>query len=169
MTDKEEKEILASVELTNDEEPISNQVTSEIVDLEAQEMDTEEEGPMDAEDVEPEAEEGDEEVSITDEEAQDIIDLADKLKAAMEGGADEEEGEEEMDMDMGDEEAEMDMDMEEPGMRDMMEEELYEAALRGLDIEVVDDKAEQREALMNEAKARIYERVIKRLLKESKK
>ena len=97
------------------------------------------------------------------------IDLADKLKAAMEGGADEEEGEEEMDMDMGDEEAEMDMDMEEPGMRDMMEEELYEAALRGLDIEVVDDKAEQREALMNEAKARIYERVIKRLLKESKK
>ena len=42
MTDKEEKEILASVELTNDEEPISNQVTSEIVDLEAQEMDTEE-------------------------------------------------------------------------------------------------------------------------------
>ena len=60
-------------------------------------------------------------------------------------------------------------DEDEPGMRDMMEEELYEAALRGLDIEVVDDKAEQHEALMNEAKARIYERVIKRLLKESKK
>jgi predicted component of type VI protein secretion system len=141
-------------------------VAEEEEEMEA-EMDTEEEGPMDADDVEPEAEEGDEEVSITDEEAQDIIDLADKLRAAMEGGADEEEGEEEMDM--GDEEAEMDMDMEEPGMRDMMEEELYEAALRGLDIEVVDDKAEKREALMNEAKAKIYERVIKRLLKESKK
>ena len=154
----------------------SEEVVAEEEEMEA-EMDVEEEGPMDAEDVEKEdeeeekAEEADEEVSITDEEAQDIIDLADKLKAAMEGGADEEEGEEEvdMDMDMGGEEAEMDMDMEEPGMRDMMEEELYEAALRGLDIEVVDDKAEQREALMNEAKARIYERVIKRLLKESKK
>jgi hypothetical protein len=51
----------------------------------------------------------------------------------------------------------------------MMEEELYEAALRGLDIEIVDDKAEQRAALMEQAKAKIYERVIKRLLKESKK
>jgi hypothetical protein len=131
------------------------------------EMDVEEENPMDADDVEKE--ETEEEVSISDEEAQDIIDLADKLKAAMEGGAAEEEAEEEDRAD--DEEVEMDMgmDMEEPGMRDMMEEELYEAALRGLDIEVVNDKVEQHEALMNEAKAKIYERVIKRLIKESKK
>lgn len=40
--EKETKEILESVELKKDEEPKSNQVVSEIVDLEAQENDTEE-------------------------------------------------------------------------------------------------------------------------------
>ncbi len=145
-------------------------------DEEEKELDaTEDElGDMDAEadrerdELEADEEAMEDEVSITDEEAQDIIDLADKLRAAM-GEEGEAEEEVEAEMDMGDEEVEMDMDIEEPGMRDMMEEELYEAALRGLDIEVVDDKAEQRAALMEQAKAKIYERVIKRLLKESKK
>jgi len=42
MVDKEEKEILESVELKKDDEPKSNQVKSEIVDLEAMENDTKE-------------------------------------------------------------------------------------------------------------------------------
>jgi hypothetical protein len=106
------------------------------------------------------------EVTITDEEAQDIIDLADKLKGAV-GDSGDEEMEAEMPMDM-DVEAEEEIDLEEPGMR-MYEEELYEAALKGLNIDVVDDKAEQRKALVQEAKKRIYERVVRRLIAESKK
>ena len=51
----------------------------------------------------------------------------------------------------------------------MYEEELYEAALKGLEIELVDDKVEQRKALVQEAKKRIYERVVRRLIAESKK
>tara|TARA_R110002074_G_scaffold140868_7_gene287184 strand:+ start:9109 stop:9840 length:732 start_codon:yes stop_codon:yes gene_type:complete len=104
------------------------------------------------------------EVTITDEEAQDIIDLADKLKGAVgdDGG---EEMEAEMPMDI---EAEEEISIEEPGSR-MYEEELYEAALKGLNIDVIDDKAEQRKALVQEAKKRIYERVVRRLIAESKK
>ena len=107
------------------------------------------------------------EVTITDEEAQDIIDLADKLKDAVG------EPEVEADIEIEDElpmggEAEEEIDLEEPGSR-MYEEELYEAALKGLNIDIVDDKAEQRKALVQEAKKRIYERVVRRLLAESKK
>jgi hypothetical protein len=57
---------------------------------------------------------------------------------------------------------------EEPGMRvDMMEEEenLYEAALSNLDIEIVEEKEVQLENLKKE----IYKKVVNRLLKESKK
>jgi hypothetical protein len=64
---------------------------------------------------------------------------------------------------------EMDAEMEEePGMRyDMMEEEenLYEAALSNLDINIVEEKEIQLENL----KKQIYKKVINRLLKESKK
>ena len=104
------------------------------------------------------------EVTITDEEAQDIIDLADKLKGAVgdDGG---EEMEAEMPMDI---EAEEEVSIEEPGSR-MYEEELYEAALKGLNIDIIDDKAEQRKALVQEAKKRIYERVVRRLIAEGKK
>jgi hypothetical protein len=77
---------------------------------------------------------------------------------------------EEMSMDMGDDEMEMDAEVEEePGMRyDMMEEEeenLYEAALSNLDIEVIEEKEVQLENLKKE----IYKKVVNRLLKESKK
>ena len=77
-----------------------------------------------------------------------------------------------MDMDMGagDEEMEMDAEVEEePGMRyDMMEEEeenLYEAALNNLDIDIV----EERETQLENLKKEIYKKVVNRLLKESKK
>ena len=109
------------------------------------------------------------EVSLTDDEARDIIALADKLRAAM---GDDEEAEVEMSMDMDADGEEMDMEMdaemeEEPGMRvDMMEEEnLYEAALSSLNIEIVEDKQVQLENLKKE----IYKKVVNRLLKESKK
>jgi hypothetical protein len=89
------------------------------------------------------------------------------------GGEEEPAEEPEMDMDMaadeGGEEMEMDAEMEEePGMRyDMMEEEenLYEAALSNLDINIVEEKEIQLENL----KKQIYKKVINRLLKESKK
>ena len=105
------------------------------------------------------------EVTITDEEAQDIIDLADKLKGAVGDDGGDLEAEMPMDLDI---EAEEEIDIEEPGSR-MYEEELYEAALKGLNIDVIDDKAAQRKALVQEAKKRIYERVVRRLIAESKK
>jgi RecA/RadA recombinase len=48
MTDKEEKEVLANIELKNDEDETTskNKVKSEIVDLEAQERDTEEDSQL---------------------------------------------------------------------------------------------------------------------------
>jgi hypothetical protein len=118
------------------------------------------------------AEAAEDEVTLTDDEARDIIALADKLRSAM-GGEEEPAEEPEMDMDMaadeGGEEMEMDAEMEEePGMRyDMMEEEenLYEAALSNLDINIVEEKEIQLENL----KKQIYKKVINRLLKESKK
>ena len=103
------------------------------------------------------------EVTITDDEAQDIIDLADKLKGAV---GDDDEAEAPMEVDIDTEE---EIDLGEPGMRDVYEEELYEAALKGLNIELVDNKAQQRKAVVQQAKKRIYERVIKRLIAESKK
>jgi hypothetical protein len=119
----------------------------------------------------PDADEPDEEdeVTLTDDEARDIIALADKLRSAM-GGEEDAAPEMEMGADEGDKEMEMDAEMEEePGMRyDMMEEEeenLYEAALNNLDIDVVEDKEVQLENLKKE----IYKKVVNRLLKESKK
>ena len=102
------------------------------------------------------------EVTITDEEAQDIIALADKLRDAVGG---EEAAPEEVEMEMGEEE----VDIEEPGNRGVYEEELYEAALKGLDIELTNDDVQRQQALLQEAKKRIYERVVKRLLQENKK
>ena len=132
-------------------------------------------GGMDAEadrerdELEADDAEMEDEVTLTDDEARDIIALADKLRAAM-GGDEEAEVEMSMDMDAGGEEMEMDAEVEEePGMRvDMMEEEeenLYEAALSNLDIEIVEDKQVQLENLKKE----IYKKVVNRLLKESKK
>ena len=153
------------------EEEVVNEQEDEEVEMEmgAEEGGEEMEMDMGAEEAPVE-----DEVTLTDDEARDIIALADKLRSAM--GAEEPEAAEEepeMDMDMaadeGGEEMEMDAEMEEePGMRyDMMEEEenLYEAALSNLDIEIVEEKEVQLENLKKE----IYKKVVNRLLKESKK
>ena len=135
-------------------------------DLESELHATEDELGAEDEIADEEGAELEGEVTITDEEAQDIIDLADKLKGAVgDEGDDGVDLEAEMPMDI---EAEEEVSIEEPGSR-MYEEELYEAALKGLNIDVVDDKAEQRKALVQEAKKRIYERVVRRLIAESKK
>jgi len=136
------------------------------LDVEAEEEveDVDMEAELDVE--EPPAEmEG--EITITDEEAQDIIDLAAKLEDAVGGGdaASEEEVGMEMDMEMGPEGEEMDMGAEEEELP--MQEGLYEAALQGLNIDLVDDKAQRRKAVVQEVKKRIYERVVNRLIKES--
>ena len=139
------------------------------------ELDYEDElGPEDVEDEvaldgEPEGEGG--EVTISDEEAQDIIALADKLRAALgDEEADDEEVETdieaELDLEPSGEEEEVDIE-EEPGLRyETDQEELYEAALTSLNLNVVDeDKKLKRENL----KKKVYKRVVSRLLKESKK
>ena len=45
-----------------------------------------------------------------------------------------------------------------------LEEDIFEAALRGLGVEVVNDSA----ARLNEVKRKVYKKVIQRLLKEAK-
>lgn len=74
---------------------------------------------------------GDGEVTITDDEAQDIIALADKLRSAV--GEDEGEADE---LAMDDEMA-VDLDMD---LGEQESSELYEAALKGLNLEIVEDK-----------------------------
>ena len=105
-------------------------------------------------DAEAPAAEG--EAEITPEAAEAIIDLAAQLEAtgAAEGG--EVEAEEVVD-DMGGEEFEAE-EIEE------IEEDIFEAALRGMGVEVIDDRA----ARLNEVKRKVYKKVIARLLKESK-
>ena len=131
--------------------------------------DMDSEADRERDELEADDEAMEDEVTLTDDEARDIIALADKLRAAM--------GEEEMEgaMDaMDDAEDEMDDAMDamdaamddEPGMGNYrMEEELFEAALKGLDIEIVEDKKVQLENLSKE----IYKKVVARLLQESKK
>jgi hypothetical protein len=141
----EEEELEESVEEQSIEEG-EVEVSSDI----SEEMEEgEEEMEMDAE-MEDDAADAGDEVTISDEEAQDIIALADKLRAAVGEDEPEEPGEEmemdaEMDMDMGSDEMEMSADMEEePGKR-------------------YDD------AMMEELKESIYKKVIERLLSEVKK
>ena len=132
-----------------------------------------EESPAEADDTEAEAEE----VSISDEEAEKLVaahdaadEVADKLRDAIDGAGAEEEGdeaeeagEEEMEMGMMAGDVEAEPEAEEP---DMMEE-LYEAALSGLNIEIED--APSKEDVINEVKNRLFQRVVNRLMKESKK
>ena len=153
-----------------DEEGFEDVEGGEEEDIEGiEDVDVEEEAP------EEEGLEG--EITITDEEAQDIIDLAAKLEDAV-GGAPGGEEELEMEPEAGlepeaelapeDEEGlEGEEELEEPGNR--YEESLYEAALRGLEIDVVDDQEQKAAAVLQEVKSRIYKRVVNRLLKESKK
>jgi len=134
------------------------------VGVEAPEIEPEPEEEIPEEDPEAEGE-----VTITDEEAQDIINLADKLRDAVgepEADLEEPEGLEDEFPPVEDEGEAVE---EEPGIRyeGVDEDEgLYEAALQGLNIDVVDD---QKQAALQEVKKRIYKRVVNRLLKENKK
>ena len=114
----------------------------------------------DEEGAELDAEAGGEgEAEITPEAAQAIIDLGAQLEAA--GAA--EEGAEEVEA--GAEEMEVGAEEEVEAVEDEeLEEDIFEAALRGLGVEVVDDSA----ARLNEVKRKVYKKVIQRLLKESK-
>ena len=146
----------------NDEDELEQELRATEDELGAEDEIADEE-PEEAEEVEGE-------VTITDEEAQDIIDLADKLKGAV-GGEEEVEAEEEVEIEGPGDEMEMGAEeetLEEPGTRSMYEEELYEAALKGLGIDLVDDKAQQAQAVLQEIKSRVYKRVVNRLLKEGK-
>ena len=146
----EEEELEESVE----EQPIEENVEETLEEGEAEvTADISEE--MEEEEMESEMEDeaaSDDEVTISDEEAQDIIALADKLRAAVgeEGEKEDESGEEmemDMDMDMGMDSDDMKMSAkmeDEPGMR-------YDSAM------------------MEELKESIYKKVIERLLSEVKK
>ena len=75
----------------------------------------------------------------------------------------EEEGEEPMDADLMEPEEE---ESEEPMMEgEEVMEELYEAALSGLNIDI---EKKSKEELVNEVKKAIFQRVVRRLIKESK-
>jgi hypothetical protein len=125
-----------------------------------------------------------EEVTISDDEAEALIDahnaadeVVAKLEDAMAGEepeaeeaeeeaeeADEEEGEEVMDADLM--EPEEEAGDEEPMMEgEEVMEELYEAALSGLNIDI---EQKSKEELVNEVKKAIFQRVVRRLIKESK-
>jgi hypothetical protein len=148
--DKEDRKDARNLE----EETNENESVNEEEEIEAAEIEVE--------DSEGEEEVREDEVTLTDDEAREIIALADKLRAAM---GDTEEVEDAMDamddaedkmdsaMDaMDDAEDEMDIAMdEEPGMRDSMiaekKDDLYEAALKGLNIEISEDRAVKLENL----------------------
>jgi DnaJ-domain-containing protein 1 len=75
----------------------------------------------------------------------------------------------EMEMDIEGPEGDLEMEMGAEEEEEMpFQEGLYEAALQGLNIDLVDDKAQRRKALVQEVKKRIYERVVNRLIKESR-
>jgi hypothetical protein len=145
----------------------------------------EQEGEMEAEEAEVEmpdeapTDEAAEEVTISDDEAEALIDahnaadeVVAKLEDAMAGEEPEaeedeeaeEEGEPPMDADLM--EPEEEAGDEEPMMEDEeVMEELYEAALSGLNIDI---EKKSKEELVNEVKKAIFQRVVRRLIKESK-
>lgn len=137
--------------------------------MEEQEEEMDDEAPTD---------EAAEEVTISDDEAEALIDahnaadeVVAKLEDAMAGEEPEaeedeeaeEEGEEPMDADLMEPEEE---ESEEPMMEgEEVMEELYEAALSGLNIDI---EKKSKEELVNEVKKAIFQRVVRRLIKESK-
>jgi len=153
LEEEQEDELEATEDELGAEDEFADEEGDEIADLEV--------------DADADVDAGVGEVTITDEEAQDIIDLADKLKGAV---GEEPEGDIEI-------EAQEEIDLEEPISDDMPdvdeenvnEDALYEAALKGLQIDLINDKKEQKQARLQEAKKRIYKRVVKRLLEGSKK
>jgi hypothetical protein len=188
-----EEQIEENVEeiVENEEEITEESVTEESIDeevvseeeMEAEmKMDVEEPGAMDADDVGADdmaAAEDDEveaEVTVPDTDVEALRtarDVLDQVIAAageegeemgMEAGAEEDAMADEMSDEM--DELAGDEDMEAPGMRNM---DLYEAALKGLDLELVDDKIETAKQKLEEVKKLVYKRVVERLLQESKK
>jgi hypothetical protein len=188
-----EEQIEENVEeiVENEEEITEESVTEESIDeevvseeeMEAEmKMDVEEPGEMDADDVGADdmaAAEDDEveaEVTVPDTDVEALRtarDVLDQVIAAageegeemgMEAGAEEDAMADEMSDEM--DELAGDEDMEAPGMRNM---DLYEAALKGLDLELVDDKIETAKQKLEEVKKLVYKRVVERLLQESKK
>lgn len=165
----------ANEEIVNEDDAVVTEDEEEEKELDATEdelSDMDSEADRERDELEADDAAMEDEVTLTDDEARDIIALADKLRAAMGGEEDAgDEAEMSMDIDADDAGEEMEMDAEieeEPGMRyDMREEEenLYEAALSNLDIEIVEEKEVQLENLKKE----IYKKVVNRLLKESKK
>ena len=154
----EEEEMGAEMEMAA-EEPAEDEM-----EMAADEEAAEDEAPTD---------EAAEEVTISDDEAEALIDahnaadeVVAKLEDAMAGESsddedDEEEGPEVMDADLmgpSDDEESM-MEGEE------VMEELYEAALSGLNIDI---EQKSKEELVNEVKKAIFQRVVRRLIKESK-
>ena len=140
--------------------------------MEEQEEEMDDEAPTD---------EAAEEVTISDDEAEALIDahnaadeVVAKLEDAMAGEEPEPEAEEDEEAEEEGEEV-MDADLmkpeEEAGDEEpMMEgeevmEELYEAALSGLNIDI---EKKSKEELVNEVKKAIFQRVVRRLIKESK-
>ena len=154
----EEEEMGAEMEMAA-EEPAEDEM-----EMAADEEAAEDEAPTD---------EAAEEVTISDDEAEALIDahnaadeVVAKLEDAMAGESsddedDEEEGPEVMDADLM--EPSDDEDDEEEGEEVM--EELYEAALSGLNIDI---EQKSKEELVNEVKKAIFQRVVRRLIKESK-
>ena len=140
--------------------------------MEEQEEEMDDEAPTD---------EAAEEVTISDDEAEALIDahnaadeVVAKLEDAMAGEEPEPEAEEDEEAEEEGEEV-MDADLMEPeeeagDEEPMMEgeevmEELYEAALSGLNIDI---EKKSKEELVNEVKKAIFQRVVRRLIKESK-
>jgi hypothetical protein len=136
----------------DDKEELESELDATEDELGAEDKEADEE----ADELDAEADMGDGEVTITDDEAQDIIALADKLRNAV--GEDDE-------LAMDDEMA-VDLDMD---LGEQESPELYEAALKGLNLEIVEDKPAITAEAIQEIKRRVYERVVKRLISESKK
>jgi hypothetical protein len=142
----------------------------------------EQEDEMEAEEAEIEmpdeapTDEAAEEVTISDDEAEALIDahnaadeVVAKLEDAMAGEEPEAEEAEEEAAEEGEEEEAEEEEMP-PMDADLMEgeevmEELYEAALSGLNIDI---EQKSKEELVNEVKKAIFQRVVRRLIKESK-
>jgi len=151
----EEDELERELDATEDELGAEDSFADE----EASELDT-----MGADEVEAEVTVGDADVESL-KTARDVLDQV--ISAAGEGDAGEEMDMEELPGEEVEEIGAEVEDLEEPGARNDMD--LYEAALSGLGVELVDDKAEKLKAKLEEVKQRVYKRVVKRLLKETKK
>tara|TARA_R100000664_G_scaffold25788_1_gene35821 strand:+ start:6128 stop:6739 length:612 start_codon:yes stop_codon:yes gene_type:complete len=160
----------------------------ENMDLDAADLDAADIEPeMSDEPAEEEAEADEvaveeDEVTLSDDEARAALDalkaaepLIDKLEAAL--GSDEADAEMDApELDEPEAEEEVEVDMEEPGyrgdyqMQEESEDSLYEAALKGLNIEIVEDAkdASPTAEQLEEVKKAVYKRVVNRLLEDSK-